>query len=414
VSTHRLSSSPSPGDRVQVVEVSNSPHVWGAEVAIMALAGPLAARGIDLALASPPHGELADQWRRLGLPHLDLPLAPRQGIRADDGVGGAPPVRLARELGASLVSVGRIAGVARRGQVIASTSLWTHLDCALAGRLTGRPVVLDLHDIVRRGLGRRLLTTAARLAAVTVAVSEAAADSVEAAGRARLRVMAPAVDLARFCPGPPPPTVRRRLTSSPTEPVIGIVGRIDPEKGVDLVVRAVAALEGSAARAHLAVVGGPGLHAGPYAEEVRADAARLLGDRVRFVGRVEDVPEVLRALDVVVNASVAEPFGLGVLEAQAAGVPVVATRSGGVTDFLTDGDNALLVPPADAPAMAGALASVLDSSSGLGARLAVRGRARAEAEHGLDGFADRLAALYRGLVRPAAPRRGARGAGRGR
>jgi glycosyltransferase involved in cell wall biosynthesis len=304
------------------------------------------------------------------------------------------------ELGTTVRSVRRIAAVARQANadVINSSSLWTHFDCAVAGRLARRPVVLDMHDIVRPGLGRRLQTAAVRLSSASIAVSNAVADCVGRAGVRNLRIMVPAVDLARFRPGPPAPEMRRRLTSSVSDPLIGIVGRIDPEKGVDLVVRAVAALTGPGARAHLVVVGSPGFDSGHYLEQLKADADRLLGDRARFAGRIDDIPETLRALDVIVNASVAEPFGLTVLEAQASGVPVVATRSGGVTDYLTDGDNALLVPIGDADALARALERVLGDRD-LAAQLGRHARALAEGSHGVDDFADDLAALYRRLSR---------------
>ena len=257
--------------------------------------------------------------------------------------------------------------------------------------------MLDMPDIVRPGVGRRVLTAAVRLSSAAISVSHAVADCVGPAGATRLRIMVPSVELDRFTPGPPDPEMRRRLTSSETDPLIGIVGRIDPEKGVDLLVRAVAALTGPAARAHLVVVGSPGFDSGAYLEQLKADAGRLLGDRARFAGRIEDIPATLRALDVVVNASTAEPFGLGVLEAQATGRPVVATDSGGVTDFLTDGDNALLVPVGDADAMRRALERVLADPE-LAARMGRRGRDVAVVGHGMDLFADGLVDLYRRLA----------------
>ena len=76
-----------------------------------------------------------------------------------------------------------------------------------------------------------------------------------------------------------------------------------------------------------------------------AEATTLLGDRARFVGPVDDVPGVLRSLDVLVNASASEPFGLSVLEAQASGVPVIGTDAGGIPEFVTDGETGLLVAP---------------------------------------------------------------------
>jgi glycosyltransferase involved in cell wall biosynthesis len=402
------------GERLCVAQVSNSRQAWGAEVAFMALAGPLADRGIDVVLASPPGGDLEERWTKTGRRHVALAVPDRQGIRAPGGRGAAAG-QLAAEVMATVRSVGRIVPVARTVDLVQSSSLWTHLDCAVAGRLARRPVVLDLHDIVRPGRGRQVLTGAVRLSAAAVAISGAVADCVGPSAAGRVRIMAPAVDLERFRPGPADPEVRRRLSSSASDPLVGIVGRIDPEKGVDLLVEAVAALGGAAGRARLVVVGTSGLDSGGYRERLEADAGRLLGDRVRFVGRTDDVPATLRALDVLVNASAAEPFGLSVLEAQACGVPVVASRSGGVTDFLTDGENALLVPPGDAGALAGALERVL-SNPDLAARLAARGRAGAEEGHGIESFADELAGLYRslaGLSRRRARRAGPGGPGAG-
>jgi len=386
------------GDRVSVLEVCNARQAWGAEFAVMALAAPLADRGVDLILASPLGGDLPEQWQKLGFRHIPLDIPARRGVRGADG--DAPPgVRqLVRESGTTLRSARRIAHLAHGVDVINSSSLWAHFDCALAGRLARRPVVLDMHDIVRPGVGRRLQTLAVRMSSASIAVSNAVADCVGPFGTPKLRIMVPAVDLDRFRPGPHDPEMRRRLTSSESDPLIGIVGRIDREKGVDLVVRAVAALTGPPARAHLVVVGSPGFDSGGYLEQLKVDAGRLLGDRARFAGRIDDIPEVLRTLDVVVNASVAEPFGLTVLEAQASGVPVVATRSGGVTDYLTDGDNALLVPVGDADAMSRALELVL-SDAALRAQLGRHARALAETSHGVDGFADDLAELYHRLAR---------------
>ena len=195
-----------------------------------------------------------------------------------------------------------------RADVIHSNSLWVHLDCALAGRMARRPVVLELHDLVRPGLGRRVLQGAVRLASGTVAISRAVATR-SASDRDRP---------ARHPPGRRPRAVppraagrvwRARLSSRPDEPIVGVVGRVDPEKGIRTVVQAMTMLDGPAERSHLAVVGAPALDDGTYETELRAEASALLGDRSRFVGPVDEVPAVLRSLDVLVNASTPSPSG---------------------------------------------------------------------------------------------------------
>ncbi len=163
-----------------------------------------------------------------------------------------------------------IARAARDYDLLHSNSLWAHLDCAIAGRLARRPSIIELYDLVRPGLGRTVLTVAAALSTNAVAISQAVADIIGPRGSGHVRIVALSVDLDRFGPGPAPAEVRRLLTSDEHAPLVGIVGRIDPEKGVDVLVKAMALLEGPAADAHLVVVGSPGLAPDGYPERVRA------------------------------------------------------------------------------------------------------------------------------------------------
>ena len=97
-----------------------------------------------------------------------------------------------------------------------------------------------------------------------------------------------------------------------------------------------------------------------------------------FAGRRADVPDVLRCLDVLVNASDAEPFGRSVLEAQASGVAVVGTDAGGIPEFVDSDVTGLLVPPGVPAALRAALARVLADAEPAGAA----GRRRAPAGRG--------------------------------
>ena len=388
--------------RLRVLVVIPSRQIWGAERSVLALAPLLEDLGIDLVLGSPPGGDLELAWLKLGLQRAPLELPIHAGIRSDtdhfDESAGRPrPRALAIEVLASVRTVRQVAQAARAVSVVHSNSLWQHLDCALAGRLARRPVVIELHDLVRPGIGRQLLSTACRLSSATVAISTAVAGVVGGGSSTRVQVVTQAVDLQRFSPGRGDPAVRRLLTDDPNGPLVGIVGRVDRMKGVDVLVRAMALLRGAAANARLAVVGSAGLDASGYDQEVRAEASRLLGERVRFVGSTDEVPAVLRSLDVLVNASSSEPFGLSVLEAQASGVPVVATRAGGIPDFVTDGDNGLLVPPGDAESLARALERLLLDLD-LRRQLGRRGRETAVADHGLERRAGAFAEIYRAVA----------------
>jgi len=182
--------------------------------------------------------------------------------------------------------------------------------------------------------------------------------------------------------------------------LVGMTARCSPEKGGEWWVRAMALLRAGGEDVHGVLVGG-----GPELETWKALAARLeIADRMTFAGPKMDVPRWLAALDAQVCPSLQESFGLAAVEAQAAGVPVVATRVDGLLEVLHDGRDALLVPPGDAVALCEAVRALLRSPE-LRRRLAEAGRANAD-RYTVDAMADRYAALYRRLL---CARRGAQG-----
>jgi glycosyltransferase involved in cell wall biosynthesis len=385
------------GGPISVLVVSHAVGVWGAQLRLIGYAPHLAERGVRFTLAAPP-GELAEAWVEAGLPHVALELPAHIDLRRAGGTGRRRPTAVVREAAAQLRSARRIAALAGQFDVVLSFNLQAHLESVLAARRARRPVVVEVVDLVQAGLGKRLLRTATALADATIANSAATAATLGPRARS-VHVIHPGVDLERFSPGSADPAVRAQLTAAPEAPLVGIVGRVDPRKGVGVLVEAMAQLEGPAADARLAVVGDVGIGTAEDTAALRASADRLLGDRIRFVGRRRDVPEVLRALDVLVSASYAEPFGRAVLEAQASGVPVIGTRSGGVPEFVEDGRTGLLVPPRHAAALAAALQRLLGDEA-LRERLARAGREQAERRFGLADRYDQVAAVYAAVARP--------------
>ena len=154
-------------------------------------------------------------------------------------------------------------------------------------------------------------------------------------------------------------------------PVIGTIGRLHPNKGYDLLLEAAAVLRGQGRTFRLVVAGD-----GPEGEALRSRAERLgLAGSVGFPGWV-DPPTALRGMDIFVSSSRVEPFGLVIIEAMAAGAPVVATDIDGPRDILAGGDLGALAPAEDAAALAHAIAGALDAPQ---AALATARRAKAAA-----------------------------------
>ena len=152
------------------------------------------------------------------------------------------------------------------------------------------------------------------------------------------------------------PVVKRKELGLPPEgPIVGTVGRLVPVKGHSWLLKSVPRVLAEVPQACFAMIG-----AGPLAESLRQLAEELdISRRVMFLGARQDVPECLVALDLFVLPSLNEGMGLALVEAMAMGLPVVATRVGGIPDIVREGETGLLVPPGDEKALALAMLSLL-------------------------------------------------------
>lgn len=172
--------------------------------------------------------------------------------------------------------------------------------------------------------------------------------------------------------------------------VVGCVARLVPVKGVEDAIEATAQLRSLSTPVHLVLVGD-----GPQRPALeRLVTALRLQDRAHFFGLRRDVPDLLPLFDVVVLLSRNEGMGRVIVEAQAAGVPVVATRVGGIPDLVVEGITGILVPPADPAALADAIRSLAEDR---GAWARMKAAARTHVAQGLsaDAMVRSVDALYR-------------------
>jgi glycosyltransferase involved in cell wall biosynthesis len=230
-----------------------------------------------------------------------------------------------------------------------------------------------------------------------IAVSRFVADSVhrvEFVGEEKLAVIENGIEVSRFAAADGA-SLRIELRAGAGRRVVACVSRLAPEKGVDLLIRAMARV----GRDALLLLAGDG----PGADKCRALAASLgLSDHVRFLGLRDDVERIYAAADVVVMPSLwDEAFGLVVVEAMAAGRAVVVTRSGAMPELVAGG-RGIVVPKRDELAMAGAIGRLLDDDA-LRARMGQAAHARAVAHFSLPVWIDRIMAEYAALVPALAP-----------
>jgi glycosyltransferase involved in cell wall biosynthesis len=256
-----------------------------------------------------------------------------------------------------------------------------------AARRAGVPVVVHTehgrHFANRRT--RWLGWLAARSAAKFFCVSRDIATEVlgyRIAPPRKVTVVPNGIDLNRFRAGEKVLPVRETLGIPAGAPVIGTVGRLNEIKRHDLLIRAFARVRRDFPQAHLLLVGD-----GPLADELRRLAAALgVSEDVHFAGYQPRPEHYLRAMDVFALTSRSEGMPLAVLEAWAAGLPVIATRVGGLPEMTGDGTAALLVPGGDEDALTRGLHDLLERPS-FARQLAEVGRGRVETIYGLQQMA---------------------------
>ena len=168
------------------------------------------------------------------------------------------------------------------------------------------------------------------------------------------------VDLHRFSNGAQQRTKKRKELRIPADSlVIGYVGWLIPIKGVTYLVSAVAKVTEKYPKSLLVLVG-KGDDKGEEEVKLKEQVKNLgLADKVRFLGWRPDVDEIMGCFDIFVLPSLNEGMGRVLVEAMAAGLPIVASRVGGIPDLVKDGKNGLLVPPEDASALETAISDLL-------------------------------------------------------
>ncbi|HVR05492.1 MAG TPA: glycosyltransferase [Solirubrobacteraceae bacterium] len=280
-------------------------------------------------------------------------------------------LREPRRWAATVLALARIFR-ARRPDLILNWAAKTHLygaPAALLAGMAGR--VLWWQQLIPDGHWLDRCATALPARAV-LCYSAAAA-------RAQTRLFPPrrtcvvAAGAPVVCAGAPP----AQLPLPSGVPVVGLVGRLQPWKGQDRLLHAQALLRARGHELHTVIVGGDayGLSS-EYAQSLPALVRRLgLADAVTLTGQVRDAGPYIERMDVLVNASDPEPFGIVLLEAMARGVAVVAVDSGGPAEFVEHGRTGLLARSGDPAALADALEPLLQAPA-LREQLGVAGRER--------------------------------------
>lgn len=270
----------------------------------------------------------------------------------------------------------------------------------IAGTLAGVPRRVttrhysDYHTRIHKTWHVRLDQLCTRLSHAVIAVSRHTADHIvrmEGAPPAKVHAIVNGIDFDRVRLSSPeaPQRIRRELAPDGAHLLL-IAARLHPEKGYEQLFRAMTELARLVTHPVRLLVAGTGTLQPTY-ERMVADLG--CADRVRFLGFRRDVTDLMAAVEAVVLPSLAEAFGLALAEALYLGVPVVATRVGGIPEIVDHGLDGLLVPPGDSHALAEAIAALLNDPE-LRRRLSGSGRETVAARFRFEDMMRRYEAVY--------------------
>ncbi len=257
-----------------------------------------------------------------------------------------------------------------------------------SGRRCGCPAVVAVRGLrfVEIGrVGRWYFRLQRRWVHTYVAVSHSVGWALQDIGvpSPQVRVVYNGVDVERYRPGSGDPRLASDLGIRPDQRVIGAVMYLDPRKGAHHLVEAFGEVAREAPDVVCLIVGAVTRHDQAYARGLRQAADAMgVGDRVIFAGGRQDVPDLLRLMDLVVHPSETESFGRVIAEAMACEKAVVGFDVPAVNELVEDGRTGRLVPPFDHRALSRAIVELLDDPPGR-RQMGRAGRAKAAAEYDL-------------------------------
>jgi glycosyltransferase involved in cell wall biosynthesis len=387
---------------MKVLYYNHTGQVSGAERVLLMILSRLDRSGFEPVVACPAEGRLIGMVRDLGIRTIGLE---QLEARFTWRIG-----RLFQYLGsfARVIRNARALIIDEQPDVIHANSIRAGLVMSAASFGLATPVIWHAHDILPRhplSIAIRFFACASRRNSI-LAVSHAAAERFRGiligwfSRRVPIRVIHNAVDLGRFQPNSESRReIRRALGLTEEDKVVGIVGHLTPTKGQLELIEAFTAISGDTPDAVLLVIGGSLFNRGDdYLKSLRRAASLCAGtDRVRFLGARDDVPALMRGLDLLVVNSHTEAFALTVLEGLATGTAILATAVDGMPEMIRHGDNGWLVPARDQQRLAEAMLTLLGDPN-LRQQLGSTGRRDAVARFSAERFAGEIHSFYRGIL----------------
>jgi len=371
--------------RIRILFVDPVPRIGGAEGSLLEMAAGLDRSRFEV-LAAVPSGELDAAVRERGVPTVNLPFR-----RFKRGLASGPA-----SLAALCRAVPALVRLAREEKihVIHANGNQAQIYAAPAARRARRPCVWHSRDLAPLGAaGKWMARGATRIIAISNAVRDHLQPYVTEPGK--LMTLYNGIAVEPFRAADTTDRLQHEFGFPEESVVIAMAGQMVPWKNHPLFLRAAARVSRAAPEARFLVIGDDrfGDHPG-YRRRLEALAAEDgLAGRLVFTGYRTDMARILAGIHVLVHPASREPFGRVVVEAMAAGKPVVAVHRCGPAEIVRNGIDGILVPPDQTEAMADAVLELV-ADRDRARRMGRSGRERAAQAFSLRDFLPRVESLY--------------------
>jgi glycosyltransferase involved in cell wall biosynthesis len=376
----------------RVIYVDQTALMGGAEVALATLLAALDRTDWAPEVVLGQDGPLANRLRDAGIPVQVLPLPPLLHGPYEGAHRMADPRRWFRALTYAMVLAKHFRS--RKADLVQPVSLRALVLAGIAARMAGVPTVWQVHSVVAEPMisrgGVMLLRNLARWVPSHIIFNSTATAACFDVSTGMATIIPIGIDGQRFSPnGDAPRTLTR----------VGMLARFTPLKGQHVFLEAVEEVASIHPEAQFLFAGTALFGEEEYERQVRARAlSSPQHDKIRFLGFVDNAPEFIRHLDIVVHASeLPEGFGQTIVEAMLAGKPVVATAAGGPKDIIEDGVTGLLVEPGDAKGLARAIDYLMTHPTEASA-MATRARTCALERYDTTRFARSVEEVYSSVL----------------
>jgi glycosyltransferase involved in cell wall biosynthesis len=394
------------GKPIRILFVSHDSGFYGAQLSLLGLIEKLDRNRFDPWVVTPSDGPLVAAIKNLNTP---IVISPMVHWVASGDTFNKPWIYRAKHLIKGLRSrAWPLAHLIERNEIdIVYTNTVTVIEGALAAKMTNRPHIWHLREQVSGNTQVRSVIPEFLIPWIVNILSQKVLVNSYYLYRAyysyplkdKLKVVYNGVNPIKFDIERSKSTdkLKSELHIPDNHSIVAIIGSLIPRKGQLLFAKAASIIVSSTPNVTFIVVGeGPSEYVNLVQNFVKEQGLEL---NFRFTGWREDIPIILAAVNILVIAADEEPFGRTVIEAMAAGIPVVSTKCGGPEEIIIDGSTGFLVPKNNPHEMANAIERILKNSA-LSRQLIQAGKDRLNKEFTLQAYAENIQAQLDSVIQP--------------